>query len=73
MSITSYLLVGFLRESRRSTEAGVKYFLYGSVASSVMLYGMSFLYGAKRLAVPARDRRRFGQPPPDEHRNARHR
>ncbi len=46
MSITSYLLVGFLRETRRSTEAGVKYFLYGSVASAVMLYGMSFLYGA---------------------------
>lgn len=46
MSITSYLLVGFLREQRRSTEAGVKYFLYGSVASSIMLYGMSFLYGA---------------------------
>ncbi len=46
LSITSYLLVGFLRESRRSTEAGVKYFLYGSVASSLMLYGMSFLYGA---------------------------
>lgn len=46
LSITSYLLVGFLRETRRSTEAGVKYFLYGSVASSVMLYGMSFLYGA---------------------------
>lgn len=46
MSITSYLLVGFLRETRRSTEAGVKYFLYGSVASSIMLYGMSFLYGA---------------------------
>jgi proton-translocating NADH-quinone oxidoreductase chain N len=46
MSITSYLLVGFLREERRSTEAGVKYFLYGSVASAIMLYGMSFLYGA---------------------------
>lgn len=46
LSITSYLLVGFLLDSRRSTEAGVKYFLYGSVASSIMLYGMSFLYGA---------------------------
>ena len=46
LSITSYLLVGFMRESRRSTEAGLKYFLYGAVASSVMLYGMSFLYGA---------------------------
>jgi proton-translocating NADH-quinone oxidoreductase chain N len=46
LSITSYLLVGFLRETRRSTEAGVKYFLYGSVASAVMLYGFSFFYGA---------------------------
>lgn len=46
LSITSYLLVGFLREQRRSTEAGVKYFLYGSVASAVMLYGFSFFYGA---------------------------
>ncbi|GIV77124.1 NADH-quinone oxidoreductase subunit N [Litorilinea aerophila] len=46
LSITSYILVGFLREDTRSTEAGVKYFLYGSVASSVMLYGMSLLYGA---------------------------
>jgi proton-translocating NADH-quinone oxidoreductase chain N len=46
LSITSYLLVGFLREDRRSTEAGVKYFLYGSVASAIMLYGLSFLYGA---------------------------
>jgi NADH-quinone oxidoreductase subunit N len=46
LSITSYILVGFLREDERSTEAGVKYFLYGSVASSVMLYGMSLLYGA---------------------------
>jgi NADH-quinone oxidoreductase subunit N len=46
LSITSYLLVGFIREDQRSSEAGVKYFLYGSVASSVMLYGMSLLYGA---------------------------
>ena len=46
LSITSYILVGFLREDKRSVEAGVKYFLYGSVASSIMLYGMSFLYGA---------------------------
>lgn len=46
LSITSYLLVGFVREDQRSSEAGVKYFIYGSVASSVMLYGMSLLYGA---------------------------
>ena len=46
LSITSYMLVGFVREDQRSSEAGVKYFLYGSVASSIMLYGMSMLYGA---------------------------
>jgi proton-translocating NADH-quinone oxidoreductase chain N len=46
LSITSYILVGFLREDLRSSEAGLKYFLYGSVASAVMLYGMSLLYGA---------------------------
>jgi proton-translocating NADH-quinone oxidoreductase chain N len=46
LSITSYILSGFLRENRRSAEAGIKYFLYGSVASSLMLYGMSLLYGA---------------------------
>lgn len=46
LSITSYILVGFLRDNRRSVEAGVKYFLYGSVASAIMLYGFSLLYGA---------------------------
>lgn len=46
LSITSYVLVGIVRTDKRSTEAGVKYFLYGSVASSIMLYGMSLLYGA---------------------------
>jgi len=46
LSITSYILAGLLRENRRSAEAGVKYFIYGSVASSLMLYGMSLIYGA---------------------------
>ena len=46
LSITSYILAGFLRTNKRSAEAGLKYFLYGSVAAAVMLYGMSLLYGA---------------------------
>jgi proton-translocating NADH-quinone oxidoreductase chain N len=46
LSITSYILVGIVSNDKRSAEAGVKYFLYGSVASSIMLYGMSLLYGA---------------------------
>ncbi len=60
LSITSYMLVGFLRDDRRSVEAGVKYFLYGSVASSIMLYGMSLLYGASgSLESGSRSPRRF--------------
>jgi len=45
LSITSYILVGFLRKDKRANEAAIKYFLYGAVASAVMLYGMSLLYG----------------------------
>lgn len=46
LSITSYILVGSIREDLRSSEAGLKYFVYGSVASAVMLYGMTLMYGA---------------------------
>jgi NADH-quinone oxidoreductase subunit N len=46
LSITSYVLAGYLRGDKLSSEAGLKYFLYGAVASAVMLYGMSLLYGA---------------------------
>jgi len=46
LSITSYVLAGYLRGDPKSSEAGIKYFLYGAVTSAVMLYGMSLLYGA---------------------------
>lgn len=46
LSITSYILTGYLRQDSRSVEAAVKYFLYGALASGVMLYGFSLLYGA---------------------------
>jgi len=46
LSITSYVLAGYLRGDLKSNEAGVKYFLYGAVTSAAMLYGMSLLYGA---------------------------
>jgi proton-translocating NADH-quinone oxidoreductase chain N len=46
LSITSYILTGYLRQDWRSTEAAMKYFLYGALASGVMLYGFSLLYGA---------------------------
>ena len=46
LSLTSYVLVAYLRGRRISLEAGIKYFLYGAVTSAFMLYGMSLLYGA---------------------------
>ncbi len=44
-SIPMYILSGFLVGDERSTEAGFKYFLYGTLASTVMLYGFSLVYG----------------------------
>jgi len=44
-SISLYVLAAFSLRSNRSTEAGMKYFVYGAFASAVMLYGMSLLYG----------------------------
>jgi proton-translocating NADH-quinone oxidoreductase chain N len=46
LSNTSYVMAGYLRDDMKSSEAGIKYFLYGAVTSAVMLYGMSLLYGA---------------------------
>ncbi len=45
MSISTYVLVGFLRSQRRSNEAALKYFLVGAFSTGVLLYGMSLLYG----------------------------
>ncbi|MDH4161760.1 MAG: NADH-quinone oxidoreductase subunit N [Nitrospirota bacterium] len=45
LSFTSYLLTGFVDRDERTTEAAVKYLLYGAVASGVMIYGFSLLYG----------------------------
>jgi len=46
VSLLSYLLVGFLKNDPKSKESAIKYLLFGSVCSAVMLYGMSLLYGA---------------------------
>jgi NADH-quinone oxidoreductase subunit N len=44
-SIPLYLLAGFLKEDDKSTEAGFKYMLFGALASAVLLYGFSLIYG----------------------------
>src|SRR4051812_28265578 len=46
MSLGVYALTGFRRASPRSTEAAVKYFLLGSFAAALLLYGGALLYGA---------------------------
>ncbi len=45
LSITLYLLAGYLRDDEKSTESGLKYFLFGAFASAVSLYGLSLVYG----------------------------
>jgi len=45
VSLTSYVLTGFLPHSRRSSEAALKYLIYGGVASGTMIYGMSWIFG----------------------------
>ena len=46
MSLSLYALVAFDRDSGHSTEAGMKYFVLGALASGLLLYGMSLIYGA---------------------------
>jgi len=44
-SIPLYVLAGFFKRDDKSTESGLKYFLFGALTSTVMLYGFSLLYG----------------------------
>ncbi|MGB7420144.1 MAG: NADH-quinone oxidoreductase subunit NuoN [Erythrobacter sp.] len=44
-SLAAYVLASILRQDQRSAEAGLKYFVLGALASGILLYGMSLLYG----------------------------
>jgi len=46
MSLSTYALVALHRESSASTEAAMKYFVLGAMASGLFLYGASMIYGA---------------------------
>jgi NADH-quinone oxidoreductase subunit N len=53
VSLSSYVLAGFLRDAR-AAEASLKYVLFGALASGLMLFGMSLLYGLTgELSFPA--------------------
>jgi NADH-quinone oxidoreductase subunit N len=44
-SLAAYVLASFQRRDARSAEAGLKYFVLGALASGILLYGISLLYG----------------------------
>jgi NADH-quinone oxidoreductase subunit N len=44
-SIASYILAGYLPNERRASEAALKYFLLGSFATAILLYGVALVYG----------------------------
>jgi len=46
LALCQYALVALQRDSARSTEAAMKYFVLGALASGLLLYGMSMIYGA---------------------------
>ena len=46
MSLSLYALVALRRDNHKATEAAMKYFVLGALASGFLLYGMSMLYGA---------------------------
>lgn len=45
LTIPLYILAAFRRDDARSAESGLKYFLFGSFTSAILLYGFSLLYG----------------------------
>ncbi|MDG1286839.1 MAG: NADH-quinone oxidoreductase subunit NuoN [Rickettsiales bacterium] len=45
MSLSLYVLTAYHRDDRMATEAGMKYFVLGSLASGLILFGISYLYG----------------------------
>ncbi len=44
-SLSLYVLAAYHRDNSRATEAGLKYFVLGSMASGLLLYGVSLIYG----------------------------
>jgi NADH-quinone oxidoreductase subunit N len=54
LSLPAYLLAGWQKRNGKSNEASVKYYLLGVVASAVMLYGMSLVYGVTGQTVLGR-------------------
>jgi NADH-quinone oxidoreductase subunit N len=53
LSLNSYLLAGWQRRERRSSEAALKYLVFGALASALMVFGFSLLFGISgSLSMP---------------------
>lgn len=50
-SYSTYVLVGYYRDDRFSTEAASKYFLLGSIASALLLFGISLVYAGTAVTL----------------------
>ncbi|MFQ5623398.1 MAG: NADH-quinone oxidoreductase subunit NuoN [Paracoccaceae bacterium] len=50
-SLSLYVIAAFRRDSQRSTEAGLKYFVLGALSSGLLLYGASLVYGYSGTTV----------------------
>jgi NADH-quinone oxidoreductase subunit N len=54
VSVTSYVMVAYMKGDKQSNEASLKYILFGAVSTGVMLYGLSLMYGLTgTTSIPA--------------------
>src|SRR3990170_3439301 len=65
LSLSLYAMVAFQRDSDQATEAAMKYFVLGAIASGMLLYGMSMLYGVTHSLDIATVRQAVSALPPD--------
>ena len=77
LSLSLYILTAFDKNSAQSSEAALKYFLFGGMSAAFLLFGFSLLYGLSNstslLASPARFRQLCKQPPSQPATGHRHR
>jgi len=65
VSVTSFVLASYLKHQTRSSEAGLKYAIYGAFSSGLMLYGISLIYGLTGTTNIYHIQEMFSQTVPD--------
>src|SRR5512143_1078540 len=70
VSVTSYVMVAYLKGDRMSNEASLKYVLFGTASTGTMLYGLSLLYGMTGATSLPRIQEFLAAGIPDENRFA---